>query len=99
MQLYPEEPAVLNVIKSRGLKWGVAPNLATPYVEPLFKLFPFAPDISAWSFPVGDRKPKEDIYEYTCKALGVSPASVLMVETPWRMTKIRQRDLECGRLF
>ena len=79
MQLYPEVPAVLEAIKRRGLKWAIVSNLATPYAEPLLKLLPFAPDACAWSFAVGYRKPEAGIYEYACKVLGVSPASVLMV--------------------
>ena len=79
MQLYPEVLTVLESIKSRGLKWGIVSNLATPYAEPLLKLLPFAPDVCAWSFSVGYRKPEEGIYQYACNALGVSPSAVFMV--------------------
>lgn len=79
MRLYPEVLAVLEAIKSRGLKWGIVSNLATPYAEPLLHLLPSDPDVCAWSFSVGYRKPEESIYEYACKALGVAPSSVLMV--------------------
>lgn len=79
MRLYPDVPAVLEAIKSRGLKWGIVSNLATPYAEPLLHLLPYVPDVCAWSFSVGYRKPEEGIYNYACKALGVAPSSVLMV--------------------
>lgn len=79
MCLYPEVPAVLDVIRRRGLKWAIVSNLATPYAEPLLKLLPFAPDACAWSFAVGYRKPEDGIYHHACKALGVEPSSVLMV--------------------
>lgn len=79
MYLYPEVPALLKIIKQRGLKWAIVSNLATPYAEPLLKLLPFAPDACAWSFAVGYRKPEEGIYRHACKALGVEPSSVLMV--------------------
>ena len=79
IRLYPEVPAVLESVKKRGLKWAIVSNLAQPYAEPLLKLLPFAPDACAWSFAVGYRKPEEGIYRYACKAMGLAPASVLMV--------------------
>lgn len=79
MCLYPEVPALLENIKPCGLKRVIVPNLATPYVEPLLKLLPFAPDARAWSFAVSYRKPQEGIYQHACNALGVEPSSALMV--------------------
>ena len=79
IQLYPETPAVLDALKNRGISWAIVSNLAKPYAQPLLNLLPYAPDASAWSFAVGLRKPEAGIYHFTCKALGVSPESVLMV--------------------
>lgn len=79
MRLYPEVPALLETIGRRGLKWAVVSNLARPYAEPLLRLLPSAPDVCAWSFALGCRKPEERIYQHACTALGVKPSSVLMV--------------------
>lgn len=79
MRLYPEVPAVLDTIRKRGLKWAIISNLATPYAAPLLNLLPFAPDVCAWSFSVGSRKPEEEIYRYACQSLAIEPSSVLMV--------------------
>lgn len=79
MRLYPEVPAILERLKQKGLKWAIVSNLATPYAEPLLRLLPSQPDVFAWSFAVGYRKPEEGIYSYACKMLGGTPADVLMV--------------------
>ncbi|SHN59886.1 HAD family hydrolase [Desulfovibrio litoralis] len=75
MCLYP----VLQSIKERNLKWGIVSNLATPYAAPLLKLLPFQPDVCAWSFTTGYRKPEEGIYAYACEKLGLGFNDCLMV--------------------
>lgn len=79
MALFPEVYSVLERLQKMNLKWAIASNLASPYAEPLLKLLPSAPDVCAWSFAVGHRKPEREIYQYACQELGCAPSSVLMV--------------------
>lgn len=79
MRLYPEVAEVLARLRQNGVKWAVVSNLAKPYAAPLLKLLPYVPDICAWSFAVGHRKPEDAIYHYALNGLKLAPSDVLMV--------------------
>ncbi len=79
IRLFPEVPQTLQALRAHGVRIGVVSNLAEPYGPPLLDLLPFAPDIRAFSYEVGARKPEAPIYRYAWEGLGCAPGELLMV--------------------
>ncbi|MET5019743.1 HAD family hydrolase, partial [Burkholderia pseudomallei] len=79
IQLFPDVIGTLQEARARGLKVGIASNLAAPYAEPLLRLLPFEPDACAWSFEVGYLKPDPRIFAWVCEQLNVAACEALMV--------------------
>ena len=79
IRLFPEAPRTLQALRAHGVKIGVVSNLAQPYGPPLLDLLPFAPDVRAFSYEVGARKPEAPIYRYAWEGLGCVPGEFLMV--------------------
>jgi len=79
MRLFPEVPQTLHTLRGHGLKIAVVSNLAKPYGVPFLKLLPFEPDVRAFSYEVGARKPETLLYQYAWEGLGCAPGELLMV--------------------
>ena len=79
MRLFPEVPRTLQALRGHGLKIAVVSNLAKPYGAPFLKLLPFEPDVRAFSYEVGARKPEASIYRYAWEELDCAPEELLMV--------------------
>jgi HAD superfamily hydrolase (TIGR01549 family) len=79
IRLFPDVVATLQKVRERGLKIGIASNLAAPYAEPLLRLLPFEPDACAWSFEVGYLKPDPRIFSWICEQLEVRANESLMI--------------------
>lgn len=84
IRLYPDVIGTLQEARARGLKVGIASNLAAPYAEPLLRLLPFEPDACAWSFEVGYLKPDPRIFAWICDRLDVAAGEALMVGDTFR---------------
>ncbi|WP_369063462.1 HAD family hydrolase [Burkholderia gladioli] len=79
IRLFPDVIGTLREARARGLKVGIASNLAAPYAAPLLRLLPFKPDACAWSFEVGYLKPDSRIFAWVCERLDVAACEALMV--------------------
>lgn len=79
MCLFPEAPRTLQTLRGHGLKIAVVSNLAKPYGAPFLKLLPFEPDVRAFSYEVGARKPEASIYRYAWEELDCAPEELLMI--------------------
>ncbi len=79
MRLFPEVPQTLQALRGHGLKIAVVSNLAKPYGAPFLELLPFEPDVHAFSYEVGARKPEAPIYRYAWEGIGCTPEELLMV--------------------
>lgn len=79
MHLFPEIPQTLQALRRHGLKIAVVSNLAKPYGAPFLELLPFEPDVHAFSYEVGARKPETRLYQYAWEGLGCTPEELLMV--------------------
>ena len=79
MCLFPEVPQTLQALRRHGLNIAVLSNLAKPYGAPFLKLLPFEPDVRAFSYEVGARKPEASIYRYAWEGLGCAPSELIMV--------------------
>jgi len=79
MRLFPDAPRTLQALREHGLKIAVVSNLAKPYGAPFLKLLPFEPDVCAFSYEVGARKPETLLYQYAWEGLGCTPEELLMV--------------------
>ena len=84
IRLFPDVVGTLEEARARGLKVGIASNLAAPYAEPLLRLLPFEPDVCAWSFEVGYLKPDPRIFALICEQLNVAACEALMVGDTFR---------------
>ncbi|KAB0654854.1 HAD family hydrolase [Burkholderia diffusa] len=84
IRLFPDVVGTLEEARARGLKVGIASNLAAPYAEPLLRLLPFKPDVCAWSFEVGYLKPDPRIFAWLCERLDVAACEALMVGDTFR---------------
>ncbi len=78
--LYPETLEVLDALKQRGVRMGLASNLATPYKEPFYSLglAEFIP-APTFSCDEGVVKPEEKIYRIALSSVKVQPQNALMV--------------------
>ena len=79
MCLFPEVSQTLETLQEHGVKIAVVSNLAQPYGAPCLELLPFEPDVRAFSYEVGARKPEAPIYRYAWEGLGGVPGEFLMV--------------------
>ena len=79
LHLFPEVPQTLQTLRGHGLKIAVVSNLAKPYGAPFLKRLPFEPDVRAFSYEVGARKPETLLYQYAWEGLGCAPGELLMV--------------------
>ena len=57
-------------LQAQGIKVGIASNLASPYAQPVRRLYP-AIDAFGFSFALGAMKPHAFMYRATCELLGV----------------------------
>ncbi|MBI4016439.1 MAG: HAD family hydrolase [Candidatus Aenigmarchaeota archaeon] len=78
--LYPETLEVLDRLRQRGMKLGLASNLATPYKELFYRLglSEFIPR-PTFSCDEGVLKPEREIYERALRRVGAQPQNTLMV--------------------
>lgn len=79
VSLFPEVAETLNSVHARGLKIGIASNLAAPYAASVIRVLPFALDAYGWSFEIGFVKPHPAHYRWVCRQLQVAPEEVLMI--------------------
>lgn len=93
MRLFPEVPQTLPALRRHGLKIAVVSNLAKPYGAPLLELLPFEPDVCAFSYEVGARKPETLLYQYAWEGLGCAPDELLMVGDSLQNDYQAPRDL------
>ncbi|UZF34538.1 HAD family hydrolase [Ralstonia pseudosolanacearum] len=79
VSLFPEVAETLNAVLARGLKIGIASNLAAPYAAAVMRVLPFALDAYGWSFEIGFVKPHPAHYRWVCRQLQVAPEETLMI--------------------
>ncbi len=78
VHLFPESLEVLDTLRSKGIKIGIASNLAAPYAVPVKILLP-AMDVEVWSFDVGAVKPEPAFFEQVIAGFGFDANEILMV--------------------
>lgn len=79
VSLFPEVGETLGAVRARGLKIGIASNLAAPYAAPVKRVLPFTVDAYGWSFEIGFVKPHPAHYRWVCRQLQVAPEEALMI--------------------
>jgi FMN phosphatase YigB (HAD superfamily) len=79
VSLFPEVAETLGAVRARGLKIGIASNLAAPYAAPVMRVLPFALDAYGWSFEIGFVKPHPAHYQWVCRQLELAPEETLMI--------------------
>ncbi len=85
---------VLKFLKRRGMRLGLASNLASPYKEPLFQLgLDEHLDVLFLSCNEGVMKPEPDFYYRLCKAMGLPPERVLFVGDSLRNDVVGPRSV------
>ncbi|UJX41252.1 HAD family hydrolase [Desulfovibrio sp. JY] len=99
MRLFPEVPQTLQTLRRLGVKIAVVSNLAKPYGAPCLELLSFEPDVCAFSYAVGARKPEAPIYRYAWEGLGCAPGELLMVGDSLQNDYQAPRDLGLHALW
>lgn len=78
VSLFPETLAVLDTLRTKGVKIGIASNLAAPYAIPVQTLLPPL-DVAVWSFRVGAVKPEPAFFQQVIDGFGCEASEILMV--------------------
>ncbi|BAH74209.1 haloacid dehalogenase-like hydrolase family protein [Solidesulfovibrio magneticus RS-1] len=97
--LFPEVAQTLETLREHGVKIAVVSNLAQPYGASCLELLPFEPDVRAFSYEVGARKPEVPIYRYAWERLGCAPEELLMVGDSLQNDYQAPRDLGLHALW